>query len=76
MTHEEPIWSDGKRVSKVTSSAYGYSVNASLAFGYVEADSRKEILERSYEIEIGDQLFKAQPTFKPVYDPDGIEIKS
>ena len=75
LTHEEPIWSDGQRVSKVTSSAYGYSVNASLAFGYVEADSRKEILAKSFEVEIGDRRIGAIPTFKAVHDPQGLEIK-
>ncbi len=78
MTHEEPIWSDGKRVGKVTSSAFGYSVNASLAFGYVETEqgvTRKEILNKSYTIEIGDRHFEAIPQPRAVYDPDNEEVR-
>ena len=78
MTHEEPIWSEGERVGTVTSSAYGYSVNASLAFGYVETDigmTRKEILNKPYTIEIGDRHYEAIGHSRAVYDPDNEEIR-
>ena len=79
LTHEEPIWSNGHRVGKVTSSAYGYGLNASLAFGYVEGDlglTRKDVLNQTYQIEIGNERFDAVPHMRAIYDPDNEEIKN
>lgn len=77
LTHEEPIWCDGKYVGRVTSSAYGYGLGASVAFGYVEGElSRSEILARRYQIEIGDRFYAATPSFRALYDPDNLEIRN
>lgn len=77
MTHEEPIWSEGEYVGRVTSSAYGYGVGASIAFGYVEGDfSRSDILARRYHIEIGNRFYAATPSFRSLYDPDNLEIRN
>jgi dimethylglycine dehydrogenase len=74
-TGGEPIFlADGTPVGQVTSGAYGYSVEKSLALGYIKAGSAKP----------GDQLSVAvlgRPhdailLERPPFDPDGVRLRS
>lgn len=77
LTHDEPIWSNGKTVGHIVSSAYSYSLECSLGFGYVHgenASSRADLLAQSYEIEVGDKRIPATPSLRALYDPDNQQI--
>ena len=77
MTHDEPIWRDGERVGHVTSSAWSYQLNHSLAFGYVACEpgtKRKEVANASYTIEVGKQRYPAKVYLRAPYDPDNQDI--
>lgn len=74
-TGGEPIFlADGTPVGQVTSGAYGYSVEKSLALGYIKAGSARP----------GDQLSVAvlgRPhdavlLERPPFDPDGVRLRS
>ncbi len=66
---DEPIWHDGRVVGWVTSGAYGYSVQRSLALGYIPAALAGA--EEGFEIELIGERRKATRLPAPAFDPDG-----
>ena len=77
LTHDEPIWSGGKSVGHIVSSAYSYSLQCSLGFGYVHSEgvfTRADLLAQTYEIEVGDRRVVAIPSLRALYDPNNKQI--
>ena len=70
----EPVYHENKIVGVVTSGAYGFRVNKSLAFAYVNSDLTKEGTELF--IEIQGQKRKAKILNSPTYDPENKKLKS
>ena len=58
----------------VTSGAYGFRVNKSLAFAYVQSELAKEGTELLVEIQ--GQKRKAKILNSPTYDPQNKNLKS
>src|SRR5579883_3494368 len=71
---DEPIWHDGKVVGWVTSGGYGHSVNQSLALGYIP----KELVlaNDGFEIEIIGERRPAKRLDAPIFDPQGLRMRS
>ncbi len=75
--HDEPIYRDGQCVGYLSSAAYGHSVGAAVALGYVrskEPITRAFVLEGDYEIDVAGERFPATPFLKPPYDPNREKI--
>jgi 4-methylaminobutanoate oxidase (formaldehyde-forming) len=76
----ETIWRDGALAGHVASGAYGHTVGAALAMGYVETaaeDSAVDsLLASTYQIEVAGELVDADVSMKPWYDPTGTRLKS
>jgi sarcosine dehydrogenase len=75
----ETIYRNGERVGWLTSGGYGYTVGASLGYGYVRwADgvSADWLLAGDYELEVATERVPAVVGLKPWYDPAGARIKS
>ena len=70
----EPVYSDGKIVGVVTSGGYGFRVNKSLAFAYVNADLAKS--KKEFEIEIQGIKRKALVLNQAAYDPMNEKLRS
>jgi len=66
---DEPIWHDGKVVGWVTSGAYGYSVQRSLALGYIPAALAGA--DEGFEIELIAERRRATRLSGAAFDPDG-----
>ncbi|MFZ1906674.1 MAG: FAD-dependent oxidoreductase [Steroidobacteraceae bacterium] len=66
---DEPIWHDGKVVGWVTSGAYGYSVQRSLALGYIPAALAGA--NEGFEIELIGERRRATRLAGAAFDPDG-----
>jgi dimethylglycine dehydrogenase len=66
---DEPIWHDGKVVGWVTSGAYGYSVQRSLALGYIPAALAGA--NEGFEIELIGERRRATRLSGAAFDPDG-----
>ena len=66
---DEPIWHDGKVVGWVTSGAYGYSVQRSLALGYIPAALAGA--SEGFEIELIGERRRATRLSGAAFDPDG-----
>jgi dimethylglycine dehydrogenase len=70
----ESIMQDGKAVGYVTSGAYGHCVDRSLAAGYVPAALARE--GECFEIDILGSLCRATVRLQPLYDPEGLRLRS
>ncbi len=69
--HDEPIYRDGECVGYTSSAAFGHSLGASVALGYVRADhpiSRKFVREGEYQIDVAGQRVAATVHLQSPYD--------
>ncbi len=70
----ESILKDGKAVGYVTSGAYGHCIDKSLAAGYVPAELARE--GARFEIDILGEMRTATVRLEPLYDPQGLRLRS
>ena len=70
----EPVFYNGKIVGVVTSGGYGFRVNKSLAFAYVEAELAQNVKE--FQIKIQGKFRKATVLDEMVYDPNNTKLRS
>ena len=70
----EPVYYNNRIVGVVTSGGYGFRVNKSLAFAYVESDLAEN--KREFNIQIQGSMRKAVVLDKAAYDPKNIRLKS
>jgi dimethylglycine dehydrogenase len=70
----ESIMKDGAAVGYVTSGAYGHCVGRSLAAGYVPATLARD--GARFEIDILGEMRAATVRLEPLYDPQGLRLRS
>ncbi len=71
-TGGEPIFKDGQGIGRVTSGAYGYSVNMSLALGFVKNANPGDRVD----VMVLGQPHKATILAAPPFDPKGVRLRS
>lgn len=69
-----PILVGGKTVGKVTSAAFGYTVNKSIGMGFVDIDYSKVGTE--IEIDLDESTAKGRLVAKPFYDPEALRTRA
>ena len=69
----EPILADGRTIGRVTSGGYGYTVGASIAYGYVPAS--RAALGTRLAVEVFGEAVVATVSREPLYDPRGQKLK-
>jgi 4-methylaminobutanoate oxidase (formaldehyde-forming) len=79
--HGEVILRDGESVGSIRAGAYGHTLGGSIGLGYVEAKepspvTRDYIASGDWEIEIAGQRHPARASLRPLYDPQGLRIRS
>jgi dimethylglycine dehydrogenase len=70
----EPVYLNGKVVGLTTSGAYGFAVNKSLAFAYVEPDVAKA--GQHLEVLLLGERKKAQIVAEPAWDEANARLKA
>ena len=70
----ESILKDGAAVGYVTSAAFGHCIGKSLAAGYVPTALARE--GERFEIDIFGELRAAIVRLQPLYDPEGLRLRS
>ncbi len=70
----ETIYRDGQYAGRVTSGAFGFSVDRSVALGYINADGIEA--DASYEIAVLGRPHKAELLREPPFDPKGTRLRS
>ncbi|SDE83248.1 4-methylaminobutanoate oxidase (formaldehyde-forming) [Salipiger thiooxidans] len=77
--HNEPVLRDGKIVGHVTSGNYGHTLGGAIGLGYVPCrtpgEPAAEMLASSYAIEVAGQVFEADASLRPMYDPASERVK-
>ena len=69
----ERFFRDGVCVGYTTSGAYGHTLGASVALGYLEAAEpvTRELIESgTYEVDVAGERFGARASLKPLFDPE------
>jgi glycine cleavage system T protein len=69
----EPILDDGRTIGRVTSGGYGYTVGASIAYGYVPVASAAPGTRLA--VELFGETVAAVVRREPLYDPRGQKIR-
>jgi 4-methylaminobutanoate oxidase (formaldehyde-forming) len=77
--HNEPVLRDGRIVGHVTSGNYGHTLGGAIGLGYVPCrtpgEPAAEMLASSYAIEVAGQVFEAEASLRPMYDPASERVK-
>lgn len=79
LTHNEQILMNGERVSYTSSSGYGHTLGAAVAFGYLSADDEVTtdfVNSGEFVIEQADRQYSATASLKPLYDPTSARARS
>jgi dimethylglycine dehydrogenase len=71
---DEPVWHEGEVVGWTTSGGYAHSVQKSVAMGYVPAE--RATATSGFEIEIIGERRKAARVDRPLFDPEGLRMRS
>ncbi|MDW4551237.1 FAD-dependent oxidoreductase [Defluviimonas sp. D31] len=71
---DEAIFLDGEPVGYVSSGGFGPVVGKHIALGYVRPDAFRE--GGSYAVEVFGELRAAELQARPLYDPDGVVMRS
>jgi 4-methylaminobutanoate oxidase (formaldehyde-forming) len=78
LTHDEPVWQNGRIVGSIRSAAYSFTYNCTLATGYLSAAgsplTRKAVEAGQYQVEIADRMVDATASLRGWYDPQNLEI--
>lgn len=69
----ELILCDGMPVGEITSAAYGHTLGAIVALGYVKTDG--DISSRRFELDIAGDRVPVRASLKAPYDPAGARLK-
>jgi 4-methylaminobutanoate oxidase (formaldehyde-forming) len=69
----ELILCDGKPVGEITSAAFGHSLGAIVALGYVKVEN--QVLNRRFELDIAGKRVPVRASMKAPYDPAGLRLK-
>ncbi len=70
----EPVYHDGERVGLTTSGGFGFAVNKSLAFAYVDPSLAGQGTE--FEVLIFSEMRKARIISDPAFDPTNARLKA
>ncbi len=75
----ETIYRNGERVGWLTSGGYGYTIGASIGYGYVRNPSgvtADYVLSGTYELEVATARVPVRVSLQPLYDPTNARVKA
>jgi len=75
----EQIYRDGKKVGYVRSGAYGFTLGGAVGLAFIENEEGVTpdfIKSGNFEIEVNGVRYPARASLRPMYDPDGLRVKS
>jgi 4-methylaminobutanoate oxidase (formaldehyde-forming) len=75
----EIIYRDGEIVGYLQTGAYGFTLGGALGMGFVEnkdGATADFITSGTYEIDIAGERYPAKASLTPMYDPQGIRVRS
>ncbi|MEM7190982.1 MAG: FAD-dependent oxidoreductase [Pseudomonadota bacterium] len=78
LSGRETIYRDGERCGWLSSGGFGHTIGRAIGLGYVrhvEGVSRDYVMSGQYELEVATERVPAEVSLKPLWDPDGAEIR-
>ncbi len=76
LLHDEPIYSGSEIVGRTTSGGLGFRTNKALCHAYIMgSDSRQDLLNQAYEIEVAGERFSLIALDQPAYDPENLRLR-
>jgi 4-methylaminobutanoate oxidase (formaldehyde-forming) len=75
---DEPILRDGVLVGRITSGAYGHTLERSVGLGYVthpEGVDAAFVAAGRWEVEIASEPVGARAQLRPAYDPSSLRVR-
>ena len=75
----EIIYRDGVIVGYLQTGAYGFTLGGAMGMGFVENEDGATadfINSGTYEIDIAGERYPARASLRPMYDPEGIRVRS
>jgi 4-methylaminobutanoate oxidase (formaldehyde-forming) len=75
----ETLYRNGERVGWLTSGGFGHTLGRGVGMGYVEGEAPLDaafLREGSYELEVATERVAATLHLRPLYDPDGVRIRT
>jgi 4-methylaminobutanoate oxidase (formaldehyde-forming) len=80
MYHNEPIRRDGRIVGRITSAAFGHTIDRSIGLGYVDRDDGAVTADwlagGRFEVEIALERLPAMASLRAPYDPTNARIRA
>ena len=78
MIYAEVVLRDGVPVGDVRAAAYGHTLGGSVGLAMVEGDPADLawLAERTWEVDIGGNIFPAEVSRKPMYDPGMSKVRA
>ncbi len=75
--HDEPILLRGQVVGRVSSGAYGHSLGAAVALGWIDwsQDAEAAIGGEGWQVEVACRPVAAATSLRPFYDPEGGRLR-
>ena len=70
----EPVRVDGGIIGRVTSGGYGFAVERSIAFAYLPPD--QAAIGTRGDVEVFGEWIGFEIVREPLYDPEGLRIRS
>ena len=74
VSNDEAILHEGAAVGYISSGGFAHHVGRSMAMGYVPAELSAG--GQKLEVEILGQMYSAEVQSAPLYDPDGLKMRS
>jgi glycine cleavage system T protein len=71
---EEPVRVEGRIVGRVTSGGYGYTVERSIAYGYLPEEDA--VVGRPIEVEVFGEWIPGRVAQEPLFDPKGERVRA
>jgi 4-methylaminobutanoate oxidase (formaldehyde-forming) len=75
----EPIFRNGQFAGTLTTGGYGHTLGGAVGLGNVDHPggvSRDYIQEGDYMIEVAGEFYSARASLRPMYDPEGKQVRS
>lgn len=72
LLHDETILLGGRAIGRMTSGAYGYTLNRACGIARIEADVD---MSQEFLVDCGGQLHSAEISDQPFYDPSGSRLR-
>ncbi len=77
--HDEPVYRNGVQVGETTSAMYGHMLDGSVALVYIsneEGVTLDYLNSGKFEVDVAGELFEAEVSLKPMWDPKSERVKA